>query len=153
MPSVEANLITYLKTKPAVTGLVGTGDDARIYLEFAKQGVALPYIVIELISGQSFETLSSISGIAAVGCRSIAMGQPRTRHTTWPKQFGLPRCRCTGERLAMVGPAGSPRQKRTTQAAHPHRLGPMIRSSGTAGTTLLRTKNRFHNGVNKWQMQ
>jgi hypothetical protein len=64
MPSVEANLITYLKTKPAVTGLVGTGDDARIYLEFAKQGVALPYIVIELISGQSFETLSSISGIA-----------------------------------------------------------------------------------------
>lgn len=64
MPSVGANLITYLKTKSAVTSKVGTGDNARIFLEFARQGVALPYVVIQTFEGTSAEHLGGISGVA-----------------------------------------------------------------------------------------
>lgn len=64
MPSVAANLITYLKTKPTITTLVGTGADARIYELEAKQGVALPYIIIQVFDGISYENLSTISGVA-----------------------------------------------------------------------------------------
>lgn len=63
MASLEANLITYLKTIGAVTSLVGSGDDCRIYIDAAKQGVALPYIVITSFEGGSYEHLNGISGV------------------------------------------------------------------------------------------
>lgn len=56
--------MTYLKTKSAITSLIGTGDNARIYLGFPKQGASLPYIVLEVFEGLSAEHLTGISGIA-----------------------------------------------------------------------------------------
>lgn len=64
MPSLESALKAYLKSKTAITSLVGTGDSARIYLNVPKQGVVLPYIVFEVFEGSSAEHLTGVSGIA-----------------------------------------------------------------------------------------
>lgn len=64
MASVGENLKEYLKTKVAITGRVGSGDNARIYLEYPKQGAVQPFIVIETFEGLSNEYLSGITGIA-----------------------------------------------------------------------------------------
>lgn len=63
MPALDDNLIAYLKTISNVTDKVGTGDNARIYSEYAKQGAALPYIVIQVFDGVSNEHLTGISGV------------------------------------------------------------------------------------------
>lgn len=64
MADIASELITYLKTIGGVTALVGTGTAARIYYGDAKQGVALPYVVVDLKSGTSHEHLNGISGLA-----------------------------------------------------------------------------------------
>jgi len=64
MADIGTEIITYLKTKAAVTSLIGSGTAARIYLHEAKQGVALPYVVIVVYSGESHEYLSGISGLS-----------------------------------------------------------------------------------------
>jgi hypothetical protein len=64
MADIGASIITYLKTKSAITSLVGAGNDSRIYLDYPKQGVALPYIVLEVFEGTSAENIATISGIA-----------------------------------------------------------------------------------------
>jgi hypothetical protein len=64
MPDICTEVITYLKTKSAITTLVGAGSEARIYYGDAKQGVSLPYIVIRVFEGESAEHLNGISGIA-----------------------------------------------------------------------------------------
>ena len=38
----------YLKSKPAITDMIGVGRKARIYEDNAKQGVDLPYIVFQV---------------------------------------------------------------------------------------------------------
>lgn len=64
MASIGSELITYLKTIPAITALVGSGSAARIYKRKIKQGVTVPFIRIEVFEGTSSETLTGISGIA-----------------------------------------------------------------------------------------
>lgn len=64
MPSIEAELKTYLKTITAVTDIVGTGNSSRIYEDIARQGVAAPYIVLQTFEGISAEHLGGITGIA-----------------------------------------------------------------------------------------
>lgn len=64
MADIGTEIITYLKTKSAVTDLIGSGTSARIYLHEAKQGVALPYVVIVVYEGSSHEHLTGISGLA-----------------------------------------------------------------------------------------
>lgn len=64
MPSIASELVTYLKTKSAVTSLLGTGADCRLYLDEAKQGVSLPYATIVVYEGKSHETLAAITGMA-----------------------------------------------------------------------------------------
>ena len=64
MGNIAADLKTYLKTKTAVTDLIGSGTAARIYQDTGKQGVALPYVLFEQLSGESEEHLGGISGIA-----------------------------------------------------------------------------------------
>ena len=64
MPSIAGELITYLKTKSRITDLVGAGAAARIYIDDAKQGVALPFITMEIYSARSEEWLKGISGLA-----------------------------------------------------------------------------------------
>lgn len=65
MADICTELITYLKTITAVTDLVGTSTAARIYFGDAKQGVDLPYIVIRVFDGSSYECLGGISGLAS----------------------------------------------------------------------------------------
>lgn len=64
MPSIISEIKTYLKTKSAVTDLIGSGTAARIYLYAAKEGVALPYVIVDMIPGDSHEHLGGISGVA-----------------------------------------------------------------------------------------
>ena len=65
MPDILTDLRTYLKTKSAITSLVGTGDAARIYLHDAKEGAVLPFIILEIFEGESNEHLAGITGIAS----------------------------------------------------------------------------------------
>lgn len=58
------NLKDHLKTKTNITGSVGTGANARIYKNRARQGVSIPYIVVEVFEGSSTEHLQGISGLA-----------------------------------------------------------------------------------------
>lgn len=64
MADIADELITYLKTIKDVTDLVGSGVHARIYRYEAKQGVQLPYIIIETFEGTSAKHLNGITGIA-----------------------------------------------------------------------------------------
>jgi len=65
MPDILDSLRTYLKSKSAITSLVGSGDAARIYFHDAKEGAAMPFIILEIFEGQSLEHLSAITGIAS----------------------------------------------------------------------------------------
>lgn len=65
MPDILSDLRTYLKSKTAVTNLVGTGDAARIYFHDAKEGATLPFIILEIFEGESNEHLTGISGICS----------------------------------------------------------------------------------------
>lgn len=65
MPDILSDLRTYLKTKSAITSLVGTGDAARIYFHDAKEGATLPLIILEIFEGESNEHLTGISGICS----------------------------------------------------------------------------------------
>lgn len=65
MAGIADELKTYLKTISAVTALVGTGNDARIFKQDLKQGTALPAITIQVFAGRSEEHLGGITGMAA----------------------------------------------------------------------------------------
>lgn len=65
MADIAEELKTYLKTKTAITSLIGSGTAARIYTHEAKQAVAVPFIVFEVYEGTSNEHLTGISGIAS----------------------------------------------------------------------------------------
>lgn len=77
MPDILDSLKTYLKTKTAITSLVGSADDARVYFHDAKEGAALPYIVLEIFEGESHEHLSAITGLATnriqIDCFGVSM--------------------------------------------------------------------------------
>lgn len=65
MAGIGSELKDYLKTKSPITNLVGSGNNARIYKDRAKQGVDLPYIVYEVFRGSSAQHLQGITGIAS----------------------------------------------------------------------------------------
>lgn len=69
MGNIVEDVRTYLKTKSAITSIVGSGNDAKIFLYRAKQSepdrpIAEPYIVMEGFGGGSDEHLGGIGGIA-----------------------------------------------------------------------------------------
>ena len=64
MADIKEELKRYLKTKSAITDLVGFGDAARIYKRKPRQGATQPFIIIARTGGTSFESLQGISGIA-----------------------------------------------------------------------------------------
>jgi hypothetical protein len=64
MADIANALKTYLKTITAVTDEIGTGDNARIYLDEARQGAALPYVVITTFAAGSKEDLQGAVGVA-----------------------------------------------------------------------------------------
>lgn len=51
-----------LKAAPAVTALIGSGDNCRAYpFGFAPQGVQIPYVTWTLVSGQPTNRLTGLS--------------------------------------------------------------------------------------------
>lgn len=59
-------LVTYLKSSTRITDRVGSGAAARIYPEKAKQGAALPYLIIQEAGGENPEILSGYGGCGMV---------------------------------------------------------------------------------------
>jgi len=64
MADIKDELKTYLKTKSAITDLVGSGSAARIYFERPRQGATRPFVIIAISGGNSNEDLGGISGLA-----------------------------------------------------------------------------------------
>ena len=64
MPDIKEELKTYLKTKSAITDLVGTGTASRIYTHRAREKKSKPFVLIASSGGQSFEHLGGITGLA-----------------------------------------------------------------------------------------
>lgn len=63
MADLANDLKAFLKTVSAVTSIVGTGSDARIYLGTARQRGSKPYIVFDVYRDESYEHLDGISGL------------------------------------------------------------------------------------------
>jgi hypothetical protein len=64
VPDICDELRTYLKTQATITAIVGSSTSARIYQHDAKQGAALPFIILHVFKGTSSETLAAIAGVA-----------------------------------------------------------------------------------------
>tara|TARA_Y100000310_G_scaffold322680_1_gene381994 strand:+ start:2653 stop:3087 length:435 start_codon:yes stop_codon:yes gene_type:complete len=64
MAYIGDELRAYLKTKSAVTLLVGSGANARIFEHIAKPKSKLPYLVVRPFGGRSAEHLGGIEGNA-----------------------------------------------------------------------------------------
>ena len=79
---LEKMLTDYLKSITTVTDLVGTGDNAKIFLHEPKQGQNPPYIVFEIFDGTSAEDLQGAAGIASnrvqIDCYSLDKRQAYT---------------------------------------------------------------------------
>lgn len=60
----NGGLVTYWKSVAAITALVGSTTNARIYPDQAKQGAALPHLVYTRASGGNvFRHLAGMSGV------------------------------------------------------------------------------------------
>jgi len=70
---------TYLKTIGAITTLIGTSANARIYDDIPKQKVPLPFLVVaEGGGGSSEEYMGGIAGMAEAVLHVYAYGATRT---------------------------------------------------------------------------
>lgn len=80
MADILSECRTYLKTKSAVTALVGAASAARIFFDLARQGATLPFAVLAKGSGgQSYETLSAIAGLTQTVLHVYCYGSTRTQ--------------------------------------------------------------------------
>lgn len=61
--SIGAGLFTYLKTVTAVTDLIGTGDNCRLFPEWTPEAEAYPYVTYTVIAADHVGDLSAASGI------------------------------------------------------------------------------------------
>ncbi len=82
MASLFDDIKTHLKARTAVTDLVGTGDRAKIYLDWVKQGVTPPFIRIEIFDVERFPHLSAQSNIAEYRVQVDCYGANHTQATT-----------------------------------------------------------------------
>lgn len=64
MADIANELKTYLRTVSNVTDIVGTSDSCRIYLEEARQGADLPFVIITTFEAASYEDLTGAVGVA-----------------------------------------------------------------------------------------
>lgn len=61
--AISADLLTYLKTVPAITSLVGSGTAARIFPDLRKEGSSLPCVVYKRTSGGEVTGISGGHGL------------------------------------------------------------------------------------------
>lgn len=62
LDELTGDFVLHLRGDSAVNALVGTGTDARIFPEAARQYAAAPYIVYTLAGGNSEKLLSGLEG-------------------------------------------------------------------------------------------
>ena len=66
MADISTAFVTYLKTKSAVTDIIGSGADARIEPGSLTQGVAVPAIAYRRISTTHYSTINgTVAGLAS----------------------------------------------------------------------------------------
>jgi len=61
---IDGDLITYLKTKAAITAIVGTGDNARIYPDGPPQGTTSDHLVFVVTDSHAFESHAGFSNLS-----------------------------------------------------------------------------------------
>lgn len=81
MAVMEEALCSYILTKSAVTNLIGTGDDARLYPYALPQSCNLasgPAATYEIITAEDFQTLADRAGIVQSRVRMTTFAQTHT---------------------------------------------------------------------------
>lgn len=76
--SIADTLKTRLKAVSDVTDLIGEDTAARVFTQYQPQGSALPHVVIETFSGNSYEHLSGITGVAENRVQITCYGETET---------------------------------------------------------------------------
>jgi hypothetical protein len=65
---LTGDFVIYLREATTISSLVGTGTDARIFPEMARQGAAAPYITYTQAGGSSEKHLAGLDG-----CQDLIM--------------------------------------------------------------------------------
>jgi hypothetical protein len=86
---IEEALVTLLKADPAVTALIGVGNDARIYPESAPQNAGWPRLTYLVVDWPSDQTLSGPSGYCT----------PRIQFDCWASARSVTRAYATAKAL------------------------------------------------------
>lgn len=79
MAEITAELITWMKTRSAITSLVGASTGARIYPERPKQNAQLPYLVISQNGGRAVPHLAGRSKLKETAFEIFAVGDTRAQ--------------------------------------------------------------------------
>lgn len=79
MADITAELIAWMKTRSAITALVGSSTGARIYPERPKQGVATPYCVISQNGGRAVTHLGGRSSLRETTFEIFSVGGTRAQ--------------------------------------------------------------------------
>ena len=77
MADITAKLTTYLKSRSAITALIGSSTGARVFAERPKQATARPYLVLSQTGGNTITTLNTASGIANASFDLISVADTR----------------------------------------------------------------------------
>jgi hypothetical protein len=95
LTELSGDLVIHLRTAPAYTiggftipamsVMIGSGTDARIFAEQAKLGSQMPQIVFTQSSGHTPKILSGPDGCQDIGLHiyAYAAAQPTSRHLAW----------------------------------------------------------------------
>jgi hypothetical protein len=78
MADFADDFVTHLKTKAAITSLVGSGDAARIYPDDLKQGAAMPALVYAEVGGDHFPYLLGAVNVRHCLMEILAFGSTRS---------------------------------------------------------------------------
>lgn len=82
MSDISSGLITYLESKTAVTDIVGTGDNARIFPDRIPKDPTYPLVVVDEFASTHDHDLSGASGIyhprISVDCYDQTSGDAQT---------------------------------------------------------------------------
>lgn len=93
----EAAILALLKASAAVTALVGSGSNARIYAMTAPQRVTTPYVTYQRISGERWRTMDGPTGMA----------QPRIQVDAFATTYAGTKALGTAVRQALDGYRGT----------------------------------------------
>lgn len=89
MADFADEFITWIKTKSAITSLIGAGNACRCYWDQLKQGVSMPALVVYEAGGDTEQTLSGVAGICRTVLHTYCYGATRTAANNLDEQLRL----------------------------------------------------------------